>query len=133
MAISKYKQREVVETLDVSRSIVSMVAKRCVFDFPESFLDKKRDGRPLYYTEEVRQEVVSATEKIGFSTRKHKLRNPDGPSRRTIQRIIRDNNLVPYRFKRSRMRDFNRIARLDWCKLMVNEDIHYWEKFLITQ
>lgn len=128
-----YKQKDIVETLNVSRSMVSMVDKRCVFDYLESFLDKKRDGRPLYYTEKVRQEVVYSTEKTGFSPRNHKLSNPDGPSRSTIQRIIKKNNLVPYRFKRaSRMRDFNRIARLDWCKLMVNEDIHYWEKFLIT-
>ena len=105
--------------------LFSNIKKKCSFDDVHSFLDDFRSGRPVEYDDKrTNKKILEATTNLNFSPRKYIKGKPEGPKRSTVQRILKKNNLNPYRCRRSsRVKDWHIKARFEWCKLMETRTI----------
>ncbi len=128
-----WKNKEISQYLNISRQSITKIKNTCSFDDLHSFIEKLKSGRVIKYDEKEEKRIVKASQNIGFSPRKYKRENPNAPSRSTVQRILKRNNLFPYkRVKSSRIKEYHLICRYEWCKLMKDQDIKYWESILFT-
>lgn len=128
-----WNNTEISEKLKLSKRTVITIKKSCSFDNINSFIEKKKSGRPVKYGKAEENRILKEANIVGFSPRKFIRTNLDGPSRSTVRRIIQNNQLHPYRRnKQSRVKEWHIKARYEWCRLMKDEPLEFWESLLVT-
>ena len=128
-----WNNKQISEKLQISKQTIITIKKRCSFENIKSFIEESKPGRPIKYTKQDQKKILQAAKNLEFSPRKYVRSNSNGPKRTTIRKILKNNNLHPYRRKKqSRVKEWHKIARYEWCKLMQNEPLEYWESLLIT-
>ncbi|CAF4259302.1 unnamed protein product, partial [Rotaria sp. Silwood2] len=104
--------------------------KNVGFDDPKAFFDGIRTGRPEV-SRKIEKVVLRKRHNKKFSLRKAGLQL--NISYKTVQHILHDAELKwKVRPRATKLTDYHKKARLNFCKTYKDQDLLWWNKLLIT-